>query len=152
MGDRHGAGCPGHLRVPTTPPPTMILHDPQEEALQRLRDQIPASCDSACEIVIAAGNPVALIVHMARARTVDLIVMARTVLYGCDGGDDDDSGLPDIRGLIQGTSTQTVSGCSDPANNGTSTSNTTLNILSQNGADFSGSAQEADGNTTSCIG
>jgi nucleotide-binding universal stress UspA family protein len=67
----------------------MILHDPQEEALQRLRDLIPASYDSACEIVIAAGNPVALIVHMARARTVDLIVMGthgytglRHILWG----------------------------------------------------------------------
>jgi universal stress protein A len=67
----------------------MILHDPQEEALQRLRDLIPASYDSACEIVVAAGNPVALIVHMARARTVDLIVMGthgytglRHILWG----------------------------------------------------------------------
>ena len=65
----------GPLGMPPTPPPTMLLHDPQEEALQRLRDLIPASCDDACEIVVAAGNPVALIVHMARARTVDLIVM-----------------------------------------------------------------------------
>jgi Universal stress protein family len=43
----------------------------------------------ACEIVVAAGNPVALIVHMARARTVDLIVMGthgytglRHILWG----------------------------------------------------------------------
>jgi hypothetical protein len=50
----------------------MILHDPQEEVLQRLRDLILASCYSACEIVVATGNPVALIVHMARARTVIL--------------------------------------------------------------------------------
>ena len=65
----------GPLGMPSAPPPTMILHDPQEEVVQRLRELIPASCDSACEIVVAAGNPVALIVHMARARAVDLIVM-----------------------------------------------------------------------------
>jgi nucleotide-binding universal stress UspA family protein len=65
----------GPLGMPQTPPPTMILHDPQEDALQRLRELIPASCHSACEIVVATGNPVALIVHVARARTVDLIVM-----------------------------------------------------------------------------
>ncbi len=59
----------GPLGMPKTPPPAMLLHDPQEEALQRLRDLIPASCDSACEIVVATGNPVALIVHMARARS-----------------------------------------------------------------------------------
>ena len=75
--------------MPKTPPPAMLLHDPQEEALQRLRDLIPASCDSTCEIVVAPGNPVALIVHMARARTVDLIVMGthgytglRHILWG----------------------------------------------------------------------
>ena len=79
----------GPLGMPKTPPPAMILHDPQEEVLQRLRDLIPASCYSACEIVVATGNPVALIVHMARARTVDLIVMGthgysglRHILWG----------------------------------------------------------------------
>jgi nucleotide-binding universal stress UspA family protein len=65
----------GPLGMPKAPPPTMILHDPQEDALQRLRDLIPVSCYSACEIVVATGNPVDLIVHVARARTVDLIVM-----------------------------------------------------------------------------
>lgn len=72
----------GPLGMPKTPPPTIILYDPQEEALQRLRDLIPVSCNSACEIVVAAGDPVALIVHMARARTVDLIVMGT---YGYTG-------------------------------------------------------------------
>src|SRR4029450_8976930 len=65
----------GPLGMPKEPPPTMILHDPQADALQRLRDLIPASCYSDCEIVVAAGNPVTLIVHMAHARAVDLIVM-----------------------------------------------------------------------------
>jgi hypothetical protein len=67
----------------------MLLHDPQAEALQRLRELIPASCNSACEIVVATGNPVALIVHMARARAVDLIVIGthgytglRHILWG----------------------------------------------------------------------
>lgn len=67
----------GPLRMPESPPPTTILYDPQEDTLQRLRDLIPESFDSACEIVVAAGDPVALIVHMARARAVDLIVMGR---------------------------------------------------------------------------
>jgi hypothetical protein len=74
------------------------------------------------------------------------------VLYGCGGGDDDNSGFPDVRGVYQGTSTQTNSGCLDPANNGTSTSNATVNISSQSGADFSGTAQDADGNTVNLTG
>ena len=79
----------GPLGMPKAPLPTMILHDPQEDALQRLRDLIPASCYSDCEIVVAAGNPVGLIVHMARTRDVDLIVMGthgytglRHILWG----------------------------------------------------------------------
>ena len=75
--------------MPKAPPPTMILHDPQEDALQRLRELIPAPCHSVCEIVVASGNPVALIVHMARTRAVDLIVMGthgytglRHILWG----------------------------------------------------------------------
>jgi nucleotide-binding universal stress UspA family protein len=79
----------GSLAVSKTPPPAMIRHDPQEDTLQRLRDLIPASCNSVCEIVVATGNPVALIVHMARTRTVDLIVMGthgytglRHILWG----------------------------------------------------------------------
>jgi len=67
----------------------MILHDPQEDALQRLRDLIPETCYSDCEIIVAAGNPGALIVHMARTRSVDLIVMGthgytglRHILWG----------------------------------------------------------------------
>jgi hypothetical protein len=74
------------------------------------------------------------------------------VLYGCGGGDDDNSGFPDVRGVYQGTSTQTNSGCLDPANNSTSTSNATVNISSQSGADFSGTAQDADGNTVNLTG
>jgi hypothetical protein len=73
------------------------------------------------------------------------------VLYGC-GGNDDDAGFADIRGVSQVTSTQTNSGCSNPANNGTFTSNFTLNISSQNGADFSGTAQGDDGSTMSFTG
>src|SRR5262245_8811039 len=79
----------GPLAVPQPPPPMMILHDPQEEALQRLRELIPASCYCDCETVVATGNPVALIVHMARTRAVDLIVMGthgysglRHILWG----------------------------------------------------------------------
>ena len=75
--------------MPKAPSPTMILYDPQEDALQRLRELIPVSFNSACEVVVATGNPVALIVHMARARAVDLIVMGthgytglRHILWG----------------------------------------------------------------------
>ena len=74
------------------------------------------------------------------------------VLYGCDGGDDDNAGFPDVRGVYRGTSTQTNSGCSNPANNGTSTSNATVNISTQSGADFSGTAQDTAGNTISLTG
>jgi hypothetical protein len=75
------------------------------------------------------------------------------VLYGCGGGDDDNADFPDVRGVYRGTSTQTNSGCLDPANNGTSTdSNATVNISSQSGADFSGTVQGADGRTASLTG
>src|SRR5262245_23654738 len=74
-------------------------------------------------------------------------------LYGCDGGDDDEAGFPDLRGVYRGTSTRTQSGCLNPANNGTSTdSNATVNISSQSGADFSGTAQGADGSTVNLTG
>jgi hypothetical protein len=63
-------------------------------------------------------------------------------LYGCGDGDDDNSGFPNVQGVYRGTSTQTNSGCSNPANNGTSTdANATVNISSQSGANFSGTAQ-----------
>jgi hypothetical protein len=75
------------------------------------------------------------------------------VLYGCGGGDDDSSDFPDVRGVYRGTSTQTNSGCLNPVNNGTSTdSNATVNISSQSGANFSGTAQGAAGNTVSLTG
>jgi len=79
----------GPLGMPKTPPPTVILHDPQEDTLRRLRDLIPALCYSDCEIVVAAGNPVDVIVHVAQTRAVDLIVMGthgytglRHILWG----------------------------------------------------------------------
>jgi hypothetical protein len=75
------------------------------------------------------------------------------VLYGCGDGDDDNSGFPNVLGVYRGTSTQTNSGCSNPANNGTSTdANATVNISSQSGANFSGTAQGADGSTVSLTG
>jgi hypothetical protein len=74
------------------------------------------------------------------------------VLYGCDGGDDDDADFPDMRGVYRGTATQTDSGCTNPANNGTFTSDITMNIVSQSGADFSGTLVDADGNTFSLTG
>ena len=78
-------------------------------------------------------------------------LLCSLVLYGCGGGDD--SGFPDVRGVYRGTSTRTQSGCLNPANNGTSTdSNATVNISSQNGADFSGTAQGADGSTVNLTG
>ena len=71
------------------------------------------------------------------------------VLYGCDGGDDSD--FPNVRGVYRGTITETDSGCRNPQANGTFTANTTGNISSQNGADFSGTVVNASGNTTSSI-
>jgi universal stress protein A len=65
----------GSLAVPRMPPPTMILSNPQEEALQRLRDLIPASWSGTYEAEVASGDPAAVILHIARARRVDLIVM-----------------------------------------------------------------------------
>jgi hypothetical protein len=81
-------------------------------------------------------------------------VLFSLVLYGCDGGDGGDDGAtpPDVRGVYQGTATQTDSGCLDPANNGTLTSPVTVNISSQSGTDFSDTLQDASGNTANVTG
>ena len=73
-------------------------------------------------------------------------------LYGC-GGDDDNADFPNVLGVYRGTATQTNSGCSNPANNGTSTdANATVNLSSQSGANFSGTAQGGGGTTISLTG
>src|SRR5215467_1074518 len=83
---------------------------------------------------------------------VGFALLFSLILSGCDGGDDDSAPWPDVRGVYQGTTTQTNTGCLDPVNNGTSTSNITVNISSQSGADFSGTLQDADGNTANIAG
>ena len=65
----------GPLAMPRMPQPTTILSDPQAEALQRLRDLIPASWSGTCEAEVATGDPAAVILRIAHARRVDLIVM-----------------------------------------------------------------------------
>jgi hypothetical protein len=93
---------------------------------------------------------------MTRAKlsfvAVSFGVLFSLVLYSCGGGDDDDTALPDVRGMYRGTATQTNSGCLDPANNGTSASNITVNISSQSGADVSGTLQDAAGDISSVVG
>ena len=63
------------LAMPKVLQTTTILRNPQEEALQRLRDLIPASFSGAWEAEVAAGNPAETIVRLAQTRAVDLIVM-----------------------------------------------------------------------------
>ena len=73
-----------------------------------------------------------------------------SVLYGCSGGDGSD--FPNLQGVYRGTSTETDSGCRNPRDNGTFTGTTTVNISSQNDANFSGTLVDPDGNTGSLTG
>jgi hypothetical protein len=84
--------------------------------------------------------------------TVVFGLLCSLMFYGCGGGDDGDTPLPDVRGVYRGTATQTDSGCLDPADNGTSTFTITVNISSQSGTDFSGTLQDTTGNTASVAG
>lgn len=72
-------------------------------------------------------------------------------LYGCGSGDDDDPDSPNVLGLYKGTTTQTNSGCLNPADNKTFTANSTVNISSQSGADFSGTVQVEEGGEIASI-
>src|SRR5262245_13872332 len=83
---------------------------------------------------------------------VGFALLFSLALAGCDGGGDDGAPGPDVRGVYQGTATQTYSGSLDPAKNDASTSNVTVDISRQNGADFSGTLQDADGNTANIAG
>ena len=59
----------------------------------------------------------------------------------------------ELSGVYRGTSTRINSGCLNPADNGTSADpNATVNISSQSGADFSGTAQDAAGNAINLTG
>jgi len=73
-------------------------------------------------------------------------------LSGCGGGDEDDSGFPDVRGTYRGRATETDSGCFNPANNRTGIFNVVVNISSQNEADFSGILQDEGGNNSDLAG
>lgn len=63
------------------------------------------------------------------------------VLAGCSDDDDEELAVvlfQDVRGIYRGVANETDSGCTNPASNGSFTCNVTANIVTQNGADFSG--------------
>ena len=63
------------LGTSTPPQPTVVLHDHNEAALTQLRDLMPASFQGPWGVDVAAGPPAETIVHVARERGADLIVM-----------------------------------------------------------------------------
>jgi nucleotide-binding universal stress UspA family protein len=77
------AGPRGGFDVITGGPPgahlsseaTVLLRDPDEEALAQLRDLVPDTFHDAWDVEVAAGDPADTIVRIARERHVDLIVM-----------------------------------------------------------------------------
>ena len=56
--------------------PTVVRHDPNEDALTHLQDLIPEACLDTWDVAIAVGAPADAIVRVAQERHVDLIVMA----------------------------------------------------------------------------
>ncbi len=65
----------GGLETQALPEPTVVRRDRDEEALTRLRDLIPDTFHGAWEVEIADGAPADTIIHVARQRNADLIVM-----------------------------------------------------------------------------
>ena len=65
----------GRLGLSTPPPPTVVRHDHDEEALTQLRDLMAGSFHGAWEVEVAAGHPAETIVRVAHQRGADLIVM-----------------------------------------------------------------------------
>jgi len=61
--------------APLAPEPTVVRRDPDEEALARLRDLMPAAFRGTWKVEIAAGQPADAIVRVAQERDADLIVM-----------------------------------------------------------------------------
>lgn len=65
----------GALPTPVSSQPTVLLHDHDEEALQQLRDMMPADFADSWDVEVAIGDPAATIVRVAQEHGVDLIVM-----------------------------------------------------------------------------
>lgn len=65
----------GRLAAPSPSEPTVVRHDPGEEALTQLNDLIPDTFRGMWEVETAAGPPADTIVRVAQERNADLIVM-----------------------------------------------------------------------------
>jgi universal stress protein A len=65
----------GRLSALTSPQPTVVLYDHNEEALAQLRDLMPETFYGAWEAEVAVGPPADTIVRVAHKRDTDLIVM-----------------------------------------------------------------------------
>jgi nucleotide-binding universal stress UspA family protein len=65
----------GRLPSLQAPPPQVVRQDHGEEALQHLRDLVPASFQGPWEVEVATGDPAEAIVRTAQAGHADLIVM-----------------------------------------------------------------------------
>jgi nucleotide-binding universal stress UspA family protein len=66
----------GHAGGAPSSPPTVVRDDPDQDALARLRDLVGETFTGAWQAAVAAGHPADAIVHEARERGVDLIVMS----------------------------------------------------------------------------
>jgi nucleotide-binding universal stress UspA family protein len=65
----------GHLGGFPLSPPTTVRLDPDQDALARLRDLVGETFAGAWQVAVAVGHPAEAIVHVARERNADLIVM-----------------------------------------------------------------------------
>jgi universal stress protein A len=65
----------GRLGGYLTSEPTVVRRDPNEEALTRLRDLMPATFHGGWDAEVATGHPADTIVRIAQERRADLIVM-----------------------------------------------------------------------------
>ena len=66
----------GRLGARPLSEPTVVRHDPNEEALTHLQDLIPAAGRGTWDVALAVGHPADAVVRVAQERNVDLIVMA----------------------------------------------------------------------------
>jgi nucleotide-binding universal stress UspA family protein len=63
------------LPMPSAPLPTSVRRDYDEEALDQLRDLVPATFTGPWNAAVASGDPAQAIVQVAQVHDVDLIVM-----------------------------------------------------------------------------